>query len=209
MTKTGIQRYFENACLMDDLLFELFFRDDPKCIEVVIREIFKQLKRPMVKIVSVSASNIPEANGVRTPKLELTGEDEKGEKVYLEVYLLSGPYSPMRARCYSAVLDMKIFPEGGTEEDLSQTYLIFIMEEDIRGKGRPAYIVERAYVDNKEPINDGATFIYMNGEYRGDDPIGRLMNDFHSKRVETIKNKELAERMTFFKETSTERKELS
>lgn len=209
MTEPGIQRFFNDACLMDDLLFELFFRDDPKYIEFVVREIFNQLNKPMVKIVSVSVSHTSEPDGESIPKLDLIGEDEKGEKVYMEVYLFSGPYSPVRARCYSALLDMKILPEGGTDEDLPQTYIIFIMEEDIRGKGLPAYLVGRAYVDNRVPVNDGSTFIYLNGKYRGDDPIGRLMNDFHSKTVEAMKNKELAERMRFFKETSTGRNERS
>lgn len=38
---------------MDDLLFELFFLKEPKYIEFVIHEIFKQLNRPLLKVVSV------------------------------------------------------------------------------------------------------------------------------------------------------------
>lgn len=41
MNKAKINRCFEEGCLMDDLFFELFFKKDPKYIEVVIREIFK------------------------------------------------------------------------------------------------------------------------------------------------------------------------
>ena len=47
------KRSIEEGCLMDDLLFELFFRKESTYIEFVIHEIFKQLNRPLLKVVSV------------------------------------------------------------------------------------------------------------------------------------------------------------
>lgn len=56
---------------MDDLMFELFFREDPKYIEIVIREIFKQLNLPFVKIVSVETQFNLKTIGGCDPRLDL------------------------------------------------------------------------------------------------------------------------------------------
>lgn len=48
MGKTNYSRCIEESCLMDDLFFELFFKKDPKYIEVVIREIFNKTPRNSV-----------------------------------------------------------------------------------------------------------------------------------------------------------------
>ena len=42
--------------------------------------------------------------------------------------------------------------------------------------------------------------IYVNGEYRGDDDIGRLMHDFHCTSADEMQYTELAERVRHFKE---------
>lgn len=209
MSEKRIQRFIEEACLMDDLMFELFFREDPKYIEIVIREIFKQLNLPFVKIVSVETQFNLKTIGGCDPRLDLLAEDEEGRRINIEVQRALRPDHPMRGRYYSAVLDTNSLPKGATYKDLLQNYVIFIMAKDFRERGKPAYLVQRVYMDTKELYNDGSTIIYLNGEYRGDDPIGRLMNDFNSKRAETMKNKELAERMSFFKETPIGRRELS
>ena len=41
----------------------------------------------------------------------------------------------------------------------------------------------------------------MNGSYRGDDEIARLIEDFHQKDAEDIHNKVLADGVKHFKET--------
>lgn len=209
MSETKISRYIEKGCLMDDSFFELFFKKEPKYIEVVIREIFKHLSRPLVKIVSVSTQHNLKTFGGYDPRLDLLAEDEQGRKINIEVQRTVAKSHPKRARFHSSAIDTNSLPKGASYGDLPDTYVIFIMENDFRRMGLPAYEVERVFLDNGERFNDGSAIIYVNGEYRGDDPIGRLMNDFHAVRADTMKNKELAERMTFFKETEDGRRELS
>lgn len=76
-------------------------------------------------------------------------------------------------------------------------------------KGLPAYQVERLYLEDKTPFGDGTHIIFVNGEYRGDDAIGNLMNDFFCTGADQMKNEVLADRMTFFKETAEGQRELS
>ena len=201
--------YLEKGCLMDDFFFELFFKNDPKYIQVVIHAIFKQLNKPLVKIISVSTQHNLKTFGGCDPRLDLLAEDEEGRRINIEVQRILGSSHPRRARYYSSTLDTNILPKGTPYEKLPETYVIFIMAKDFLGRGLPAYEVGRVYKDNGAPFDDGSNIIYINGEYRADDPIGRLMYDFNAIRGNSMKNKELAERMTHLKETESGRQELT
>ena len=48
---------------------------------------------------------------------------------------------------------------------------------------------------------DGLHIIYVNGKYRGDDPVGNLMRDFACTSAVDMHYNELAERVRYFKET--------
>ena len=52
----------------------------------------------------------------------------------------------------------------------------------------------------EELFNDEAHIIYVNGEYKGNDPIGDLMHDFHCKKADDMKSKLLADRARYLKE---------
>ncbi|MCR5290575.1 MAG: hypothetical protein K6E51_11325 [Treponema sp.] len=51
------------------------------------------------------------------------------------------------------------------------------------------------------PFGDESHIIYVNGTYRGNDPLGDLMHDFHCKKADDMKNKILAERARYLKES--------
>ncbi len=87
----------------------------------------------------------------------------------------------------------------GESEKLPESYVIFITENDIYKKGKPLYKIDR-YVDGEQLFNDEAHIIYVNGQYKGDDPIGDLMHDFHCKKADDMKNKILADRARYLKE---------
>lgn len=71
------------------------------------------------------------------------------------------------------------------------------------------YELKRFFVDDCQPGNDGTSIMFINGEYRGNDQIGRLMHDFNAVRAVDMKNSMLAEGMKFYKETDLGRRELS
>ncbi len=96
-------------------------------------------------------------------------------------------------------------------EDFSQladTYVIFILEYDLRKQALPAYQVKRTLLEDNSDFDDGTRFILVNGTYRGDDPIGILMHDFNAKGAKQMKNAMLKERVEFFKETEEGAKEM-
>ena len=201
--------YIRNIRLIDDSFFEVFFKGDPKYIEVVIHEIFKQLGHPLVKIQEVSVQEDLNALDKRTVRLDALATDEEGNLINIEVQRSVSSVLTKRARYHSALLDANSLERSAGFDALAETYVIFITEKDYRGKGLPAYQVERLYLEDKTPFGDGTHIIFVNGEYRGDDAIGNLMNDFFCTGADQMKNEVLADRMTFFKETAEGQRELS
>ena len=78
--------------------------------------------------------------------------------------------------------------------------MIFITEHDVIGKGLPRYPVERCFLGTGEIFGDGSHILYVNGAYRDETPIGKLMHDFSCTDPANMYYNELAERVRFFKE---------
>lgn len=200
--KDSISSYLANARLIDDKFFEVFFRKDPKYIEVVIHAIFKQLGKPLVKVQSVSTQVHLSTVEKRDVWLDALAVDEEGKQINIEIQRSVRRNSIVkRARYHSALLDSNTLEAGAEFSELAETYIIFITEKDLRGKGLPVYQAERVFLEDHTPAEDGVHFIFVNGEYRGDDPIGNLMSDFFCRRSEDMTNSTLAERADFLKET--------
>ena len=83
---------------------------------------------------------------------------------------------------------------------LPETWVIFITERDVIGKGLPRYPVERCFLGTGEIFGDGSHILYVNGAYRDETPIGKLMHDFSCTDPANMYYNELAERVRFFKE---------
>ena len=99
------------------------------------------------------------------------------------------------------MLDAALLQKGEDFEQLPETYVVFITERDVLGRGLPVYKIERYILDLDELFDDGAHILYVNGAFRGDTPVGRLMHDFFCTRAEDMYYDALAERMRYFKDT--------
>ena len=86
-------------------------------------------------------------------------------------------------------------------DNMPETWVIFITENDVIGKGLPLYSVERCFLDTGERFDDGSHILYVNGAYRGDTAIGKLMHDFSCTDAADMYYGVLAERVRFFKES--------
>ena len=61
--------------------------------------------------------------------------------------------------------------------------------------------MDRVVLETGKSFKDGSHIIYVNGTYKGDDEIGKLIEDFNSKSSENMNFKLLAEGLHHFKET--------
>lgn len=67
---------------------------------------------------------------------------------------------------------------GDDFDKLPETYVIFITSKDFYKKGLPIYTVNRRIEEIDEPFEDKSHFLYVNGEYSSETPLGKLMHDF-------------------------------
>ena len=93
-------------------------------------------------------------------------------------------------------------PRRGQDfEDLPITYTIFITENDIFGQDIPIYAIERMNMQTGQPFDDGEHILYVNGAFRDDSDIGRLMHDFGCSDPDDMYFQPLADRARYYKET--------
>ena len=77
----------------------------------------------------------------------------------------------------------------------------FLTENDVMEKRLPLYPIERCFLGTGERFGDGSHILYVNGAYRGDTPIGKLMHDFSCTDAADMYYGTLADRVRFFKES--------
>ena len=91
--------------------------------------------------------------------------------------------------------------DAGQEfEELPDTYTIFITEKAFYGTGEPIYVVERINLTTGQNFEDGEHILYVNGEYREESELGKLMHDFNCTEADDMIFGLMAERTRYLKE---------
>ena len=105
-----------------------------------------------------------------------------------------------RARYNSSMMDSRMLKAGQEFSELQDSYMVFITQTDIFGHGIPIYTINRYFEETDELFDDGSHIVYVNGNYKGDDTVGRLMHDFGCKESKDMYYPELAKGVRHFKE---------
>ena len=184
--------------LMDDDFMTRFFENDKDCTQYVLQTILENKK---LKVVDTVAQKTVKSLEGRSIRLDVYAKDNKGKPYDIEIQRADKGAGAKRARYNSALMDADITVPGEDAKKLPESYVIFITENDIFGKGLPLYHIERTVKECNIPFDDESHIIYVNGKYEGNDPIGDLMHDFHCKKADDMKNKLLAERARYLKES--------
>lgn len=106
-----------------------------------------------------------------------------------------------RARFHSSMVDSRMLRAGQKFRELKDSYVIFIYKRDKFQRGLPIYHIDRYVSETREPFGDGAHIVYVNGNCKGEDEIGKLMQDFHQADPDNMHYKELAEGVRHYKES--------
>lgn len=191
-------QWLRGLCLLDDGFMTKCFEGEPKYIQLVLRIV---LEIPGL-IVEDVRTQVFVANLLNhSVRLDVLATDSTGRKINVEIQRASQGAGRKRARYNSSMMDAGFLPKGEDFDKLPETYVVFITEQDVIGRGKPLYRVDRCFLDTGEGFEDGSHILYVNGAYRDDTPIGRLMHDFACTDPAEMYYDELAERVRFFKES--------
>lgn len=189
--------------LMDDDFMTVVFSGDTAATELLLRII---LSRDDLRVKSSMTQKEKRNLFGRSVRLDIVAEDTNGRKYNVEVQRAGKGAAARRTRYNLALLDSHTLKKGEDVSALPETYIIFITEHDFLGLGKPCYTVKKVFEGTATgehgdlPFDDGCTIIYVNGAYRGNDAIGRLMHDFNCVNADEMYYDELAERVRFHKQ---------
>ena len=184
--------------LLDDDFLTKCFEGDTASIELVLRIV---LEKPDLKVLDVRTQVFVENLLNRSVRLDILATDSTGAKLNVEVQRSDKGAGNKRARYNSSMMDANLLKKGEDFDKLPETWVIFITENDVMGKGLPLYPIERCFLGTGERFEDGSHILYVNGAYRGDTPIGKLMHDFSCTDAAEMYYGTLADRVRFFKES--------
>ena len=162
---------------MDDDFITVCLADNFEGVELILRII---LGREDIKIKSVRTQEPLKNLQGRSAILDVHAVDSTGKEFDIEIQRSDAGAGAKRARHNSSLLDAHILKPGDDTENIPDSYVIFITENDVMQGNQQVYTVER-YVNIREKkvlFDDGPHIIYVNGKYRGNDEAGKLIHDF-------------------------------
>ena len=188
--------------LIDDDLMTVVFNGDNKITEFLIRIL---LNRNDLKVTK-SMTQVEKHNLFgHSVKLDIVAEDTFKTEYNIEIQRAKHGAGAKRIRYHQAMLDSHTLQKNEDFTALPNLYIIFILEHDLFNRGNPIYYVNKT-LDIKDedgrylPFNDGCNIMYVNGDYRGDTPLGKLMHDFSTPNADEMYYDELAKRVRFHKQ---------
>ena len=195
----SIEKIVDNMTLFDDDLMSIVFDSNIPATELILKII---LQRDDIEVVSVVGQNElknPVVGG-RNIRLDVLAKDKQGKCFNVEVQRKNSGADERRARFHSSMIDSRMLRKKDDFKSLLDSYVIMITQNDYFGNGLPMYTVNRHIEELDTRFEDGSHIVYVNGNYRGDDPIGKLMFDFSCKKAKDMYHKELADSIKHFKE---------
>ena len=195
--RAKIMEQIQQFRLFDDDFMTKCFEDNIECTELVLQII---MEKSDLKVTEARTQYTIKNLQGRSIRLDVDAVDSKGKKYNIEVQRADKGAGEKRARYNSSLIDANILLAGDDTKNLPETYIIFITENDVMGKQRGLYHIQRTILETGEKFEDGSHIIYVNGSYRDDSPLGLLMKDFSCRNAEDMHYKVLADRVRYFKE---------
>lgn len=190
-----LQRLRGFRLLDDDFMTKVF--EDISCAELLLRII---LNDEGIRVLEAhSQRGIKNLQG-RSVKLDILAVDSHNRVFNVEVQRSDRGAGAKRARYNSALIDSNVTEPGDQYEDLNETFVIFITENDVMKAGLPIYHIDRVVRETGKLFEDEEHIIYVNSQIKDETKLGRLMHDFSCTDAKDMYNKVLADRVRYFKE---------
>ncbi len=184
---------------MDDDFMTICLADNFEGVELILRIV---LGREDIKIKSVRTQEMMKNLQGRSVVLDVHAVDSAKKEFDVEIQRSDAGAGAKRARYNSSLLDAHILKPGDDTEEIPDSYVIFITENDVMRKNQSIYHIRRYVETNegKELFGDGSHILYVNGKYRGNDEIGKLMHDFSCNNPDDMNYEALAKTARYYKQ---------
>ena len=190
-----LQRLRGFRLLDDDFMTKVF--EDISCAELLLRII---LNDECIRVLEAhSQRGIKNLQG-RSVKLDILAVDSHNRVFNVEVQRSDRGAGAKRARYNSALIDANVTEPVDQYEDLNETFVIFITENDVMKAGLPIYHIDWVVRETGKLFEDEEHIIYVNSQIKDETKLGRLMHDFSCTDAKDMYNKVLADRVRYFKE---------
>ncbi len=175
--------------LFDDLFMRLCLNERIDVLSLIVSIL---LKRDIIisKVIGQSDFVHKKEHG-RNLKLDFEILDTFGNRYNVEIQKNMKGADIKRAVYHEYVLGMKSLKKTQDFSQMKNRCVIMICSKDYFNEGQPVYWICRTR--SHRPVDDGAAIVYVNGEYRGNDAIGKLMHDFSCHDTNQMYYKEIAQ----------------
>ncbi len=190
-----LQRLRGFRLLDDDFMSKVF--EDKTCAQFLLQII---LNRKDLDVCKVHTQHDVKNLQGRSIRLDIIAIDGNGRVYNIEIQRSDKGASIKRARYNSSLLDANVTEPGDNYENLAETYVIFITENDVLKAGLPIYHVERTIKETGEVFGDEAHIVYVNSQIKDETELGKLMHDFSCIDAKDMYYKILSDRVRYFKE---------
>ena len=184
---------------IDDNFMNLIFKNNKPLVEYVLRIILDKDDLIVETSETQFDLNIAGSHGLM---LDVFAKDTSGKSYNIEVQRADKGALPQRAR-YPSAIDVTELAKGSEYEDLPDTYVIFITENDVLKGNKATYTIKRMIEELGEDFNDGTYIVYVNAAYQDiSTAIGKLIHDFVCKNASDMLCDPMAEITKHYKETT-------
>ena len=187
----------KDLTIMDDIFMRNVLKDSA-CTEYILKVIMDQDNLKLEdQILQADYKNLQGRSSI----LDCIALDNSGRKYNIEFQNADSGASLKRARYHGSLVDANTLKTGQVPNELPDTYIIFITENDTLGFNLPICHINRTFEEAGQPCPDQLHIIYVNSSFQDDTTLGRLMHDLHCSDPHDMYSEILAQRVIELKET--------
>ena len=191
-----IKQVIRSLCMMNNRFMNFMLDDNKEAAQVFLRVILGDDK---IRVRNVRIQSFIQNIYGHSSQLDILAQDSKGRYFNVEVQRSDEGAPARRARFYSSILDTHFLQPSKLYEELPDTYVIFITENDVLRDNLPLYDIRRTIKQSAKDFEDGSHIIYVNSQRRDDTALGKLIQDLYCTEPKKLHYREFAERMEFLK----------
>ena len=184
-------RMWQEATLFDDWFMQLVLKENVPCMTLFLAVCLNDCQITLSELHIQDPFASEERTG-RDAVFDVWARDVLGNTYNLEIQNASEGASPVRAFHNLSLMVQYEQPKGEKHEVRKNCYVIFITRNDYLGDNLPCQYL-CGYKTNGEDAGIRAYIIYINGDWKADDPIGRLVHDMKEPDPDKMHYREIAD----------------